>query len=280
MRFLILALAMALGGCVLHVSEKNIVHPQPGAPLASGTSQDGAWTIEALSVPVDSTVTLRGAIFRKPNSTATVLYFGGNGFVLSKHYQYVLGIYKNLPVDFVAFDYRGYGGSSGVATLDGMMKDGLAIYDHVKTMPELASKPLIVHGQSMGSFVAGHVASQRTLDGLVLESSATTAEDWVGGFAKRTILIRKAVVDSSLKGKGNSAVMATLNEPVLIVVGKDDDTTRPEMSQALFEQAAVPDDWKELLVVPHAGHINAALGAGYGTSFLRLLSHASHTAHN
>ncbi|MBW8810786.1 MAG: hypothetical protein JF591_18630, partial [Lysobacter sp.] len=51
---------LVLGGCVLHVSEKNIVQAKPGAAIESGASADGAWTIQALSLPVEPGVALRG----------------------------------------------------------------------------------------------------------------------------------------------------------------------------------------------------------------------------
>jgi len=111
---------------------------------------------------------------------ATVLYFGGNAFVLSKQYEAVLSIYEEQSVDFVMFDYRGYGGSTGTATLDAILGDGLLIYDRVRAMPSIAGKPIVVHGQSLGSFVSGNIANQRTLSALVLESSATT-----GGMGSR-----------------------------------------------------------------------------------------------
>ena len=241
------------------------------------------WTIDAAEIQTEPGVTLRGAFFRKPNSTSTVLYFGGNGFVLSKHYRYLQSIYEDLPVDVIAFDHRGYGGSTGTAELAALMKDGLLIHDHVKTLSTVSAKPLIVHGHSLGSFVAGNIARHRTLDGLVLESSATSTEEWAQGFTERarwTRKIVKVVPDSNLRGKGNSGVMATLNEPVLIVVGRDDTTTRPEMSEALFEQAAVPGNWKELLVVEAAHHMNASMGAAYRSAFLRLAARAASTVYD
>jgi hypothetical protein len=219
---------------------------------------------------------LRGAWFHRPGAVATVLYFGGNGFVLSRHHPYVLGIYKSLPVDVIAFDHRGYGASTGHASVDALLADGPVVYDAVRALPALAGKPLVVHGHSLGSFVAGSVAQARRLDGLVLESSATTAEDWVKGFADQSMFVRKVVVAPALQGRGNAPVMATLDEPVLIVVGDRDRTTPPAMSRALFEQAAVAATDKELLRVEDAGHMDASMKPAYRAAFERLLDHARH----
>jgi fermentation-respiration switch protein FrsA (DUF1100 family) len=169
-------------------------------------------------------------------------------------------------------DHRGYGASTGTASIDGMLGDAVPIYDYARALPAYRNKPIIVHGHSLGSFMAGEIARQRKLDGLVLESSATTAEDWVQEFADTYALVRSGVVDDDLKGKGNLSVMATLDEPVLFVVGEKDTTTRSEMSSKLYAAANVPADQKELLIVPKAGHIDAALGDDYAAAFARLLA--------
>lgn len=275
-RIALLLLLLPLTGCIAHVREENLIIPQPGAALQAGTTADGRWTIQPLQVEAAPGITLRGAWFHRQDAVATVLYFGGNGFVLSRHHPYVLGIYRALPVDVIAFDHRGYGASTGRASVDALLADGPVVYDAVRALPALAGNPLVVHGHSLGSFVAGAVAQARRLDGLVLESSATTAEDWVQGFADQSIFVRKAVVAPSLQGRGNAQIMSTLDEPVLIVVGRQDTTTPPAMSRALFEQAAVPATDKELLSVDRAGHMDASMKPAYGAAFERLLQHAQH----
>ena len=120
--------------------------------------------------------------------------------------------------------------------------------------------------------MAGAVAQQRKIDALILESSATTAEEWVQGFVDASLFIRRGVVEGSLQGKGNLAVMATLDEPVLFVVGDKDQTTRSAMSTKLFEAAKVPATMKELLIVPGAGHNNASADPRFSGAFLRLIA--------
>jgi len=274
MKLLFAVLVVLLSGCVARVSENALVKGRPGERIDPAVSQSGSWKIDPVSIQLESDVSLSGARFSKPNSIATVLYFGGNAFVLSKSNESVLSTYKEQPVDLVMLDYRGYGGSTGIASLDAILADGVLIYDYVRAMPSIADKPLVVHSQSLGSFVAGNVASQRTLSALVLESSATTAEDWVQGFVDSSIWIRKGIVQSTLKGKGNASAMASFDEPLLIVVGKDDTTTRPVMSEALFKQASVPASWKELLFVSGAGHDDAAKGVDFNSAFSRLLDRA------
>lgn len=272
--FLLLS-SLALAGCAVHVAENNIVVPRRGEALQAATVADGGWTIEPLSVSAPDGAMLRGARFHKPGARATVLYFGGNGFVLSRHYGHVLRIYRDLPVDVVAFDHRGYGASGGEASLEALMADATVLHRHAAALPGRAPGPLLVHGHSLGSFIAGGLAAQVSLDGLVLESSATSAEDWVQGFVDHSPWVRKGTVATSLQGKGNLPVMAGLDEPLLLVVGAGDTTTRPEMSRVLFEHAALPEERKELLVVDGAGHMDATLDPGYASAFRRLAERAA-----
>jgi uncharacterized protein len=267
-----IAILTLMSGCVTHVSEKALIRPTVGEKLTNSTSVDGRWKISSLDLPREDGVTLYAAQFSRPDAKALVLYFGGNGYTISRFHQRILDVYASHPVDVFIVDHRGYGGSSGVASLDALMKDAVQTYDFARGMPQYKGKPIIVHGQSLGSFLAGEVAKNRTLDALVLESSATTAEDWVQGFVDNSMLVRRGVVEGSLKGRGNLDVMRTLDAPVLIVVGKNDKTTRSEMSSQLYATAKVDETRKELLIVSDAGHNDAARGKEYKESFARLLT--------
>ncbi len=269
---MLVGILVGITGCVASVSENALIRPTPGEKLANGPSPDGFWSVRTIDMPRKGGANLYAAQFSRPDSKALVLYFGGNSFTISRFYQSVLDIYAPHPVDVLIADHRGYGGSTGAATLDALMEDAVETYDFVRALPQYQGPPIIVHGQSLGSFMAGEVAKRRSLDALVLESSATTAEDWVQGFVDNSMLIRRGEVQGSLKGKGNLAVMRTLDEPVLIVVGQEDKTTRSEMSAQLYSAAIVDETRKELLVVSGAGHNNASKSLEYRASFARLLA--------
>jgi len=268
-----LALA-TLAGCVAHVSGDALVRATPGSILTDAKSLDTNWSIQSHYIHRPGDVRLYGALFSRPSPRALVLYFGGNRFTISGHHQQILDTYSDQPVDLLIVDHRGYGGSSGEASLQDILDDAVPVYDYARLLTDYQDMPIVVHGQSLGSFMAGEVAKERKLDGLVLESSATTAEDWVQGFADNTVFVRRGVVQGELRGKGNLSVMAGLDEPILIVVGERDTTTRSYMSEKLLKAANVAPDSKEILVVPDAGHNNAALSPAFSESFTRLMAHS------
>lgn len=111
--------------------------------------------------------------------------------------------------------------------------------------------------------MAGGVAEARSLDGLVLESSVTTAEAWTAHLrAKQSWWIRalvwKVKLDASLAGLGNAGVAGALDEPVLFVVGAEDDVTPARFSRELYASAPPPEGDRRLVVVPGRGHMDAA----------------------
>lgn len=249
-------LLMALPACVVNIREQNIVIPKPGVAIEAGTRDNRRWSVEPMALKASDGVPLHGARFTKPASIANVLYFGGNGFVLSKHADFVLATYRELPVNVIVFDHRGYGANPGATSLAALYEDGLNTYDQLDVPGRRL--PLIVHGHSLGSFFAGHVASKRRLDGLILESSATSTEEWIKHMAGWKRFLARIRIDPALQGRGNLIAMKDLDEPVLFVSGEKDAVTRPVMARELHAAAAVPTVEKRLIVVSGSDHMHAS----------------------
>jgi pimeloyl-ACP methyl ester carboxylesterase len=72
---------------------------------------------------------------------------------------------------FVAFDYRGFGGSPGEISQTHILEDGLAAYDFA------AAKgfPIVIWGRSLGSGPSTYVAGERKTDALFLETPFDSA---------------------------------------------------------------------------------------------------------
>ncbi len=99
-----------------------------------------------------------------------ILYFRGNAGSFSREYER----YEAMEVDgygFVAFDYRGFGGSPGEISQTHVLEDSLAAYEWA------AAKgfPIVIWGRSLGSGPATYVASLRKSDALFLETPFDSA---------------------------------------------------------------------------------------------------------
>lgn len=200
---------------------------------------------------------LNGLLLERPDALATVLFYGGNLFHLDDAGLQVVKALAACPVNIAMFDYRGYGRSAGEPTPALMAADALRIYDHVR---QLQGGTLLVHGYSLGSFMAGQVAAQRRLDGLVLAGAApsplATAEYAVGQRAGLLAPLIKLKISEGLAGIDNRQALGRYEGPLLMLAGGRDQTTPAELGRQLFD--AVPSAQKDFLLLPEAGH-NALL---------------------
>lgn len=193
-----------------------------------------------------------GISISHPKNQATIMYFGGNRFDIGSKGP---GVIKNLieaDVNVVMFDHRGYGKSTGKPTVELLFRDALENYEYARSV---FSGPLILHGHSLGSFEAGHVAENRAVDGLVLESSVTDAREWsrmvTPWYIKPFVKIK---IDKNIKVVNNLQVVKKQLSPLFIMVGAKDKLTLPKLSQKLYQEAIAKQ--KFLHVFPDAGHTN------------------------
>jgi alpha-beta hydrolase superfamily lysophospholipase len=257
--------ALLFTGCVAHIGSAGLVRPMPDVALDLAVAHERLPDYGIAERPITMADGSRryAVLFVHPRARATVLYFGGNGYRIGRFGTGTVEQFAKVPVNVVLVDHRGYGQSGGEAGIAGMLEDAPLVYDAVRAWPETAGLPLIVHGQSMGSFMAGAVARARTLDGLVLEGSVTTGREWGDYIADRYWLVRRADVEADLADQGNLPVMAGLDEPVLVLVGERDEATPPFFSQRLYDAAQVPDARKHLAIVPGRGHNDVLLDPSF-----------------
>ena len=281
MRLLPLMLAaLVSAGCTFNVKESNIVFgrtvPVPDIDLVREANP--GFRVEQERMRTGDGEELYSLRFIRQGAVATVLYFGGNGYSIARMGGQTVDVYSGLPVNLVLVDHRGYGGSTGAASLPALMSDAVEVYDAVRADVGLGGLPVVVHGHSLGSFMAGRLADRRTLDALVLESTVTTAEAWTAYLRSQQSWWIRALVwrvkpGETLRGLGNAGPVSRLDEPVLLVVGEDDDVTPPMFSRELYETAPVPVDDRQLLVVSGRDHMNAADSPEFRAAVADLLEH-------
>jgi hypothetical protein len=252
-----LAGALALGACTVRVDERTLLRPIPGGTLSHEAVSAAAppYTVTRHSISASDGAKLHAVHLRQPGAKATILYFGGNGYTIGRFGAMTARFFAGLGVDLMIVDHRGYGMSEGKPTVAAIEADALAAFDHLAALPSSKDMPIVVHGQSLGSFIAGHVAAERPTGGAVLESSVTTTEDWVASQASGAPV--KVKVGETLKGRGNLAKVPRIEEPLLLIVGAADRTTPPALSEALYHASPLPPERKTLAVIPRAGHNDA-----------------------
>ncbi len=255
-RFRLLWLAVLLAGCTAEIRENDFIRPLRGGPLTAEAvaAAAPAYSLAEHRIPGPDGGQLYAVHLRQPGSRATILYFGGNGYTVGRFGAWTASVFAPLGVDLMIVDHRGYGLSTGKGGIAIMEADALAAFDYLRVLA--GRQRIVLHGHSLGSFIAGHVAANRSAAGVVLESSATTTEQWV---AARTpgaarLFIRKVDIAEELRGRGNLANMPRIEEPLLLLVGAKDGTTPPRLAQGLYAASPLPRTRKTLRTIAGAGH--------------------------
>ena len=105
----------------------------------------------------------------------TVFFCHGNAGNLG-HRLSTIRIWHELGINILLFDYRGFGKSSGSPSEEGCYEDAKACFKWLEKNNKL-TKPLIIHGRSLGGGVASWAANNVECDALILESTFTSVPD-------------------------------------------------------------------------------------------------------
>ncbi|MDZ7400304.1 MAG: lysophospholipase [candidate division KSB1 bacterium] len=210
--------------------------------------------LEEIKIPTADSLSLSGWFIQNPKAKGMVLYFGGNGFVMVTSFHIIRAIIDQ-NVNLLVFDYRGYGQNDGIPSVTGLKMDGLAAYDFLAREKKIMPENLIIHGHSLGSFIAAFVANERPAAGLVLECPVTDAKDWtsrlVPWFLKPLVRFE---IEPALLENSNVKRLATIETPLLILAGGNDQITPSGMAEKLFQIAKSSD--KQLKIIADGGHNN------------------------
>lgn len=284
----LLALFTTVGCYRVPIGESFWLHPRPGPAADSAAAARGlpeGYALTRIVIPVKDTVQLVGLAATRPGAKSTILFFGGDDFVVADAGAATLrALTTAAPVNVVLVDYAGTGLSGGQPSLASLKADALMVYDWVAARPSLAPHGVVVHGHSIGSFVAASVATARPVRGLVLQSAATTPEDWFHNFFRPSRLkwwarpaypFIRFTLDPALAAEDNLARVREFRGPLLVLSGSADTKAAPAMSRALVAASASPDSLKRLVMLPGSGHDDVLANPGFAPAygaFVRLVS--------
>jgi uncharacterized protein len=229
---LLLGALVAFGGFValMYVAQRSLMYfpdRQRTAPAAAGLPQ----AEEAVLDTADGEKVIVWHIPPK-GERPVVLYFQGNGGGLNLRADR----FRALTADgtgLVALNYRGYGGSTGSPTEDGLIADAEAVYAFAAA--RYPAERIVLWGESLGTGVAVALASSRKIARLMLDSPFTSAVD-VGAQVYWFLPVRFLMKDpfrSDLR-------IAKVSAPLLIMHGTRDTVVPFALGERLFALAKEP----------------------------------------
>jgi fermentation-respiration switch protein FrsA (DUF1100 family) len=235
--------AYGLFCAMLYLAQRHFLyHPQPTriSPAAAGfpaaeevalTSSDGEQLIAWHAAP-------------RPGK-AVVVFFHGNADALARR----VSRFAQLTADgtgLIALSYRGYGGSTGWPSEQGLYRDAAAAYAFA--VARYSAERLVVWGFSLGTGPAVALAVERPIGRLVLESPFTSIAD-IAAAAMPFVPVRLLLKDQYHSDRR----IGRLRVPLLIMQGGHDQIVPLTLCKRLYALAPEP---KRFVLFPEGRHEN------------------------
>ncbi len=199
-------------------------------------------------VNVEPGVYVHTRLYAVDKAAPTILYFHGNGEVVSDHDD-IGPVYNRFGVNLLVADYRGYGASDGQPTFRAVFVDAHRVLEaSTSKLQELGYCPsLFVMGRSLGSAPACELAASHPdrLRGLIIES----------GFASAARLLRYLGLPVEVPDRDDLPNLSNIRRitlPALIMHGEVDNLI--PVSEARETYAKLSTEDKRLLIIEDAGH--------------------------
>lgn len=232
-----------LGGViVLFFAQRAFVFPIPQtlrtAPAAAGFPE----AEEHVLTTEDGEKIIVWHVPARPGH-AVVMHFPGNG-------DYLAGLvdrFRDITSDgtgLVALSYRGYAGSSGRPSEQGLLRDAAAAYAFAAARYQ--PDRIVVWGFSLGSGVAIALAAVQPVGKLILEAPYTSITDIAA--AVIPIMPLRWVMRDQFRSDER---IARVTAPLLIMHGARDATIPISFGERLFALAHEP---KQFVRFPDGGH--------------------------
>lgn len=156
--------------------------------------------------------------------------------------------FRSRGYGFFAFDYEGYGRSSGTPSEQAVKRDVTAAWDHLTKTLQIPPERIVIHGFSLGTGAASFLASQvPAAKALILEAPfvstyAVANMQWLPGNRFKSI-----------------ELIDRIKFPVLIIHGDRDRIIPFRHGKKMYEKASSP---KRFFHVHGAGHNDLIAVAG------------------
>ncbi len=218
-------LALFAAGCV----NTMLFHPPPLRNPVPGQ----------IKLPAADGNKITAVFLPNPKAAYVILYSYGNGESL-EHCHEFLDELREHGWSVCAYDYPGYGTSTGKPTEAGCYAAINAVYDYLVKQRQIPPERIVLYGQSMGSGPTVDLASRQPIGGLILHSAFLSVFRVVTHYH----ILPWDVFN-------NLGKIDRVKVPLLSIHGRADTIVPFWQGQALYNAYPGP---KTCLWIPNAGH--------------------------
>ena len=225
---------------------RYLFYPRGGEVLP-----DDKEKVKTILIQVDDNVRIGGKCHIAHRHAPNILFFHGNGEIVSD-YDEIAMLYLSIGFNFIPFDYRGYGYSTGIPSVRTMLKDAHAILHAVVSwLQDREMKgALVVMGRSLGSASALEIASSYKTGaaGLILDSAFAYTLPLLENLGMNV----EALDFGEQDGFRNLEKISIYEGPTLFIHGDNDEIIAYTEAKKLHDSCPAAE--KKLYLVPGAGH--------------------------
>lgn len=198
--------------------------------------------------------TLNAVLFKSETTPkATLLFYHGAGGNIST-YTFIIEPLINAGFQVFAFDFRGYGKSTGTPTHVNIANDAQFIFNRIIKNGNIKETPLIVCGASIGTQIATKITkdNQTKISGLILDGTMSSFTDIALHSAPegQKSIIRQYVT-SPYSAKND--IKEIKNLPKIFIHSQTDESVPFAQGKLVFNNASEPKD----LWVYKGNHLDA-----------------------
>lgn len=185
------------------------------------------------------------------NHRGVVLFSHGNAGNLSYRLENI-AILRNLGYSVLAYDYGGFGHSTGAPSEERCYADIAAMWEYLVSTRDVAPEDILLYGRSLGGGPTTELATRVTPGAVILESTFLSTADvaWDIPVYRPWIWLLSYRFDSGKK-------IGDVHAPLLILHSPQDEVIPFSQGEALFQRANEP----KTFVPIQGGHNN-----GYAAS--------------
>lgn len=196
------------------------------------TPEDIGLVYEAVKLNPEAEVELHAWWIPHENAETAIILCHGNAGNLSGRVESVRALHQ-MGFHVLAFDYRGYGLSTGKPSEEGTYRDVKSALTWVQSARP--QDKIVLYGRSLGGAVALEAAVHTEIHACVLESTFTSVPD----MGKKLFPFLPVELLGRIK-YDNLSKIGALRCPVLISHSPEDELIPFEMSEELYRAAPSP----------------------------------------
>lgn len=247
----IVASAYVIASLGVRVFERSLLYVPGPRPVESPAPELGLDQRMVRFRAADSTLLSAWAIpaaNKSPDAPWVLISHGNYGNIGHGGRPQFYAWFRDLGVNLLAYDYRGYGESKGVPSEIGVYADAEAAYRYLTDSLGVPASRIVLFGHSLGTGVTIELAGRVPAAGLIVEDAYTSVAD--RGQEVFPLLPIKLIARSRFASIDK---VGSLRIPKLFLHARNDQTIPIAHGQRVFAAAAEPKEWVEL----DAGHADA-----------------------